>query len=114
MLTLVIESADNYTQSHSHRVSVVSEMIAKQMRLSQFETENIRVAALLRDLGKIEVSETILKKVTDLTRQGRINIKQWYALNILKPLGETVGDILPIILHHHEKYDGSDYYKAAH
>lgn len=116
MLTLVIESADNYTQSHSHRVSVISEMIAKQMRLSQFETENIRVAALLHDLGKIGVSEAVLKKVTDLTTQERINIKQhtWYALNILEPLGETVGDILPIILHHHEKYDGSGYYKAAH
>ncbi len=32
---------------------------------------------------------------------------------VLEPLGETVGDILPIILHHHEKYDGSGYYKAA-
>ncbi|PKN05309.1 MAG: histidine kinase [Deltaproteobacteria bacterium HGW-Deltaproteobacteria-9] len=35
------------------------------------------------------------------------------AVNMLEPLGETVGDILPIILHHHEKYDGSGYYKAA-
>ena len=115
MLSLVIESADNYTQSHSHRVSFISEMIAKQLRLNQFEIENIRVAALLHDLGKIGVSEAILQKVAVLTTQERINIKQhaWLGVNMLKPLGETVGDILPIILHHHDKYDGSGYYKAA-
>lgn len=115
MLSLVIESADNYTQSHSHRVSVISEMIAKRMKLDQFETENIRVAALLHDLGKIGVSEAILKKVTALTAQERVTVSQhaWLAVNMLKPLGETVGDILPIILHHHDKYDGSGYYKAS-
>ena len=115
MLSLVIESVDNYTQSHSHRVSIISEIIAKRLRLNHFETENIRVAALLHDLGKIGVSEAILQKVSSLTTQERINIKQhaWLAVNMLQPLGETVGDILPIILHHHEKYDGSGYYKAA-
>jgi putative nucleotidyltransferase with HDIG domain len=115
MLSLVIESADNYTQSHSHRVSFISEIIAKRLRLNQFEIENIRVAALLHDLGKIGVSEAILQKVAVLTTQERINIKQhaWLGVNMLKPLGETVGDILPIILHHHDKYDGSGYYKAA-
>jgi putative nucleotidyltransferase with HDIG domain len=115
MLSMVIESADNYTQSHSRRVSAISEMIAKRLKLNQFETENIRVAALLHDLGKIGISEAILKKVTVLTAQERINVKQhaWIAVNMLKPLGETVGDILPIILHHHDKYDGSGYYKAA-
>jgi putative nucleotidyltransferase with HDIG domain len=115
MLSLVIESVDNYTKSHSHRVSVISEMIAKRLKLNQFETENIRVASLLHDLGKVGVSEAILQKVTVLTTQERINVKKhvWLAVNMLKPLGETVGDILPIILHHHDKYDGSGYYKAA-
>jgi putative nucleotidyltransferase with HDIG domain len=115
MLSLVIQSADHYTQSHSHRVSVISEMIAKWLKLNQIETENIRVAALLHDLGKIGVSEAILQKVTVLTTRERINIRQhaWLAVNMLQPLGETVEDILPIILHHHDKYDGSGYYKAA-
>jgi putative nucleotidyltransferase with HDIG domain len=115
MLSLVIESADNYTQSHSHRVSMIAEMISRQMKLNPFEVENIRVAALLHDLGKVGVSETVLQKVTTLTAQERVKIRQhtWLAVNMLEPLGETVGDILPIILHHHEKYDGSGYYKAA-
>lgn len=115
MLSLVIESADNYTQSHSHRVSMIAEMIARQMGLNAFEVENIRVAALLHDLGKVGVSEAVLQKVTALTAQEKVRMRQhtWLAVNMLEPLGETVGDILPIILHHHEKYDGSGYYKAA-
>jgi len=115
MLSLVIESADNYTQSHSHRVSMIAEMIARQMKLNQFDVENIRVAALLHDLGKVGVSEAVLQKVNALTAQERVKIRQhtWLAVNMLEPLGETVGDILPIILHHHEKYNGSGYYKAA-
>jgi len=115
MLSLVIESADNYTQSHSHRVSIIARMIGRQMKLNQFDIENIRVAALLHDLGKVGVSESILQKVTALTVQERINVRRHtlLAVNMLEPLGETVGEILPIILHHHEKYDGSGYYKAS-
>ena len=116
MLSLVIESADNYTQSHSHRVSMISEMIAKKMRLGEFDVETIRVAALLHDLGKVGVSEAVLQKVTELTAQERVSMRRhaWLAVNMLEPLGETIGDILPIILHHHEKFDGSGYYKTAH
>ena len=116
MLSLVIESADNYTQSHSHRVSMISEMIAKKMRLGEFDVETIRVAALLHDLGKVGVSEAVLRKVTELTAQERVSMRRhaWLAVNMLEPLGETIGDILPIILHHHEKFDGSGYYKTAH
>lgn len=116
MLSLVIESADSYTQSHSHRVSMISEMIAKKMRLGEFDVETIRVAALLHDLGKVGVSEAVLQKVTELTAQERVSMRRhaWLAVNMLEPLGETIGDILPIILHHHEKFDGSGYYKTAH
>ncbi len=53
MLSLVIESADNYTQSHSHRVSIIARMIAQKMKLNQLDVENIRIAALLHDLGKV-------------------------------------------------------------
>ena len=115
MLSLVIESADNYTQSHSHRVSIIARMIAQKMKLNQLDVENIRIAALLHDLGKVGVSESVLQKVTALTSQERSHLRRHtlLAVNMLEPLGETVGDILPIILHHHEKYDGSGYYKAA-
>jgi putative nucleotidyltransferase with HDIG domain len=115
MLSLIIESVDSQTQSHSHRVSILAGMIAKQMRLNQFEIENIRVAAILHDIGKIGISEAVLQKVTELTVQERTHIRQhtWYAINMLEPLGDTLGDLLPIILHHHEKYDGTGYHKTA-
>ncbi len=103
MLSLVIESADNYTQSHSHRVSIIARMIAQKMKLNQLDVENIRIAALLHDLGKVGVSESVLQKVTTLTAQERSHLRRHtlLAVNMLsEPLGETVGDILPIILHH--------------
>ena len=83
---------------------MIAEMIARQMGLNAFEVENIRVAALLHDLGKVGVSEAVLQKVTALTAQEKVRMRQhtWLAVNMLEPLGETVGDILPIILHHHE------------
>ncbi|HPD56509.1 MAG TPA: HD domain-containing protein [Smithellaceae bacterium] len=114
MLSLVIASADNYTQSHSHRVSVIAQMIAKQMKLDPIEVENIRVAALLHDLGKVGVSEAILQKVTALNDTEKVIVKKhtWMAINLLEPLGETVTDILPMILHHHEKYNGTGYNEA--
>jgi len=115
MLSLVIASADNYTQSHSQRVSQIAVMIARQMKLDSIEVENIRVAALLHDLGKVGVSEDVLLKATALTEQDKATMRKhtWMAVNMLEPLGETVKDIIPIILHHHEKYDGSGYYKTA-
>ena len=111
MLSLVIASADNYTQSHSRRVSAIAELIARQMKLDPVEAENIRVAALLHDLGKIGVSEAVLHKVTALTAKEKVAMRKhtWMAVNMLEPIGETMSDILPIILHHHEKHDGSGY-----
>ena len=77
--------------------------------------ENIRVASLLHDLGKVGVSEDVLLKATSLTDKDKAALRKhtWMAVNMLEPLGETVKDIIPIILHHHEKYDGSGYYKTA-
>jgi putative nucleotidyltransferase with HDIG domain len=115
MLSLIIESADNFTQSHSYRVSAISELIAKEMKLNVLAVENIRIAALLHDLGKIGVSAEVLRKVTTLTAQDREFIKEHtqHAVDVLTPIGNKVTDLLPIILHHHEKYDGSGYYKTS-
>lgn len=114
MLSLVIESSDNFTQSHSFRVSVIAEMIAKNMELPYVETENIRTAALLHDIGKIGVSSDVLQKITALTLEEKHKIKRHtrYATDVLEPLGNRVSELLPIIVLHHEKYDGTGYYKT--
>ncbi|MCE5311992.1 MAG: HD domain-containing protein [Nitrospiraceae bacterium] len=115
MLSIVIESVDSHTQSHSYRVSTIAEMIAKQLGCSEVETENIRVAALLHDIGKIGVSADVLKKVGVLSETERQEIKKHtdHAAGILQPLGSRVLDLLPIILSHHERVDGGGYYNAS-
>ncbi|MBI5050979.1 MAG: HD domain-containing protein [Nitrospirae bacterium] len=111
MLSLVIDSVDRETQSHSYRVSVISEMIASEMGCSEVEIENIRTAALLHDIGKIGISSEILHKIGKLSGDERQRMKNHTRLgtDVLKPVGGRVLELLPIILHHHEKYDGSGY-----
>jgi HD-GYP domain-containing protein (c-di-GMP phosphodiesterase class II) len=111
MLSLVIDSVDKYTQNHSYRVSKHSEKIAKAIGLPDNEVEEIRIAALLHDLGKIGVSEEILTKIGQLSENERKEISSHTgkAEAILEPIGSRVLKILPLILNHHERYDGKGY-----
>jgi putative nucleotidyltransferase with HDIG domain len=112
MLSLLIDSVDQHTHSHSYRVSVLAEKIALEMELNEHEVENIRIAALLHDLGKIGISREVLVKVGELTSREREHIKGHTvrAAKLLNPLGGRVMDLIPIILGHHEKYDGGGYH----
>lgn len=115
MLSLLIDSVDQHTHSHSYRVSVLAEKIARQMGCSEEEMENIRIAALLHDLGKIGVSREVLTKVGTLTAADREHLKAHTqkAASLLKPLGGRVTELLPLILGHHEKYDGNGYHSLV-
>ncbi len=112
MLSLLIDAVDKQTQSHSHRVSIVAESIASAMNCSEEEIENIRIAALLHDLGKLGTSADVLNKVgvLSLEEQERIKDHTKFGANMLAPLGGKVSQILPYILFHHEKFDGSGYH----
>lgn len=115
MLSLLIDSVDQHTHSHSYRVSVLAEKIALRMGCSEEERENIRIAALLHDLGKIGVSREVLTKVGSLTAADREHLKAHTqkAASLLKPLGGRVTELLPLILGHHEKYDGNGYHSLV-
>jgi putative nucleotidyltransferase with HDIG domain len=115
MLSLLIDSVDQHTHSHSYRVSVLAERIAQRMGCSEEEVENIRIAALLHDLGKIGVSREVLTKVGSLTADDREHLKAHTvkAASLLKPLGGRVTELLPLILGHHEKYDGNGYHSLV-
>jgi putative two-component system response regulator len=111
MLSLIIDSVDKQTQSHSYRVSVVAERIAIQMRCPQQEIENIKIAALLHDLGKLGLSAEVLNKIGKLSAEEREHVKAHVKIgaNFIAPVGGRVLDLLPYILLHHEKYDGTGY-----
>ncbi len=115
MLSLLIDSVDQHTHSHSYRVSVLAEKLALQLGCGEDEVENIRIAALLHDLGKIGVSREVLTKVGSLTADDREHLKAHTvkAASLLRPLGGRVTELLPLILGHHEKYDGNGYHSLV-
>ena len=111
MLSLVVDSVDRYTQNHSYRVSKYAEKIAQAANLPSSEVEDIRIAALLHDLGKIGVSAEILNKMGKLSDDERSEMTSHtkQAKNMLDPLGGRVLKILPLIINHHERHDGNGY-----
>ena len=111
MLSLLIDSVDKYTQNHSYRVSKYAEQIAKDIGLTTSEIEDIRIAALLHDLGKIGISVEILNKLGPLSDKERKEMSSHTkkASDLLEPVKGRVFKILPLIINHHEKYDGKGY-----
>ncbi len=104
-------SNDKYTHNHSYRVSIYAATIATQMGFDEEHLDDIRAAALLHDIGKLETSREILHKAAGLTnnemQEMRDHVKKGGAL--LEPVGGALYRILPIVLAHHERFDGSGY-----
>ena len=111
MLSLVIDSVDQQTQTHSYRVSAIASLIAKEMGLSDEDTEDIRIASLLHDLGKIGVNLEVLGKAGKLTQGERAQMQMHtdFGVDVLGPVKGRVLQLIPLILHHHERYDGTGY-----
>lgn len=105
-----LEAKDKYTQGHSEKVTIYSELICDALNLPEEEAEKICLAAQLHDIGKIGIVEDLLNKPGRLTEEEYEKIKEHPTMGtrILEPL-HFLKDILPIIHHHHEKYDGTGY-----
>jgi HD-GYP domain-containing protein (c-di-GMP phosphodiesterase class II) len=103
---------DKYTQNHSYRTSVYAARLADEMGLPEQRIEDIRAAALLHDIGKLEVSRQLLYKAAKLTDGEITELHSHLAKGIdtLKPVGGTLRRVLPIILSHHDRFDGSGYH----
>ena len=104
-------SNDKYTENHSYRVSVYATKIAAQLNLDAERIEDIRAAALLHDIGKLDVSRQILYKAARLTESEVAEMQDHVnrGAAILEPVGGSLRRVLPIILSHHDKFDGSGY-----
>lgn len=107
-------SNDQYTENHCYRVSIYAAKIASYMHFNSDQIEDVRSAALLHDLGKLEISRNLLHKAARLTDKEYQNIKSHVekGAQILKPVDGPLQRIIPIILGHHEHYDGSGYYES--
>jgi HD-GYP domain-containing protein (c-di-GMP phosphodiesterase class II) len=104
------ESADPYTRGHSERVTRFSVEIAKIMGLPQEEIEQIRIGALIHDIGKISIDEKVLNKTAPLTEDEYALMKTHATrgYELLKDI-PSLKKILPCIQFHHEQLDGKGY-----
>lgn len=109
-LAKAVDARDQYTAGHSERVGAITSKIAKKLGIANKELEQIELAAQLHDIGKIGVPDSILLKPGKLTDTEYNVIKEHPAIgtNILGNI-EFLKESIPIILHHHEYYDGRGY-----
>jgi putative nucleotidyltransferase with HDIG domain len=105
-----VDAKDPFSHEHSHNVSKYAVEIARQMNLSAVEIEVIKYAGLLHDIGKIGIKQEILAKKEKLTQKEYEVLKKHpiVGCTILKDV-KFLEKELPIILHHHERYDGTGY-----
>jgi len=113
-LALAIEAKDKYTRGHSSRVVEYALIIADELGISEAEKENLKIAGILHDIGKIAIPDSILEKPGKLTEEEYEIIKKHpdLGVNILKPLS-FLKPILPLILHHHERVDNNGYHHIS-
>jgi putative nucleotidyltransferase with HDIG domain len=104
-------SKDPYTQNHSYRVSIYAVRIAGEMGFDEERIEDVRAAALLHDIGKLEISRDILYKASQLTASETQEMREHVVrgVSMLEPVGGSLKRVLPIVLAHHDRYDGSGY-----
>ncbi len=109
-LISVINAKDRYTYGHSERVVFYSRLLGERLGLSEEEKSTLIYGAYMHDIGKINISKDILIKKMPLTSEEWNIIKEHpqNGVEIIKPF-KSLRDIAPIILHHHEKYDGTGY-----
>jgi len=109
-LAVALEAKDRYTSGHSQRVSRFATLIAKAMGLSAADVEIIRQVALLHDIGKIGMVDSILNKPSNLTDEERELVKSHPVVGaqILVPV-KTFAKHVDGIRYHHEMFDGSGY-----
>lgn len=109
-LSQAIDAKDGFTRGHADRVSRIAGAIAREMGLTEREIEQIELAGLLHDIGKIGVEDRILMKParldpdeTELMRRRPV-----YGAAILEP-SVSLRPLVPLVLAHHENYDGTGY-----
>ena len=109
-LSTTIETKDEYTRGHSHRVGEYAALIARELGWSQEEIINLKNTADLHDIGKIGVPDTILNKPTKLTEDEYIIIKDHTVIGaeILKNI-TLIPHAAEVARSHHERYDGTGY-----
>ena len=109
-LRYTVEAKDTYTRGHSDRVSEYSVLIGKYIGLPEEDLEILKIGGLFHDFGKIGIPDAILLKDSKLTDDEYSEIKNHPSIgkHILSN-AKIFENIIPIVFHHHEKFDGNGY-----
>jgi len=99
-----------FTARHSLRVTSFAVALANEMKVDRENVERLRIAALLHDIGKLVVDENILFKKGRLTKEEFDEIKKHpgWGVDMIRPVS-FLNHVLPIMMNHHENYDGTGY-----
>ena len=110
ILRQTVEAKDPYTRGHSDRVSEYSVLIGKKLGLDEKTLHILKIGGLFHDIGKIGIPDSILLKDSKLSDEEYSQIKNHPMIGV-HMLGDAAifTDILPIVKHHHERYDGRGY-----
>ena len=109
-LAAALEAKDPYTRGHSERVGLLAARLAREMALPEEQASLLKMAGQLHDVGKIGIPDSLLNKPDRLTDEEFLQVMTHPSRGelICRPL-KTVQAVLPIIRHHHERFDGSGY-----
>ena len=109
-LVNALEAKDKYTSGHSLRVASIAVAIAREAGLHQDEIDRIQMAALVHDIGKIGVRESILHKPSSLDHEEMIHMQKHSEIgeHILMPIAGDK-EMLRLVRNHHEHYNGTGY-----
>ena len=109
-LRYTVEAKDTYTRGHSDRVSEYSYLIGKYLGLSEDDLKKLKLGGLFHDIGKIGVPDSILLKTDKLTDDEYSEVKNHPSIGAHILSNATMfKDIIPIVKHHHERFDGRGY-----
>jgi putative nucleotidyltransferase with HDIG domain len=109
-LTSAIDAKDPYTCGHSDRVARVAIRLAEELGCDKKITNTLYLAGMLHDIGKIGIDDSVLRKAGKLTTEEYDHIKRHVEIGhrILQDIAK-LEDVLPVVLHHHESWDGNGY-----
>ncbi|HEV1997396.1 MAG TPA: diguanylate cyclase [Candidatus Dormibacteraeota bacterium] len=109
-LAAAIDARDTYTHGHSHRVADYARIIASELEDEPVDAESLHLGALLHDVGKIGISDTLLRKPGNLTPEEFEIIKTHATIGYEMVRGVAfLEEVAPIIRHHHENFGGGGY-----
>ena len=110
ILRQTVEAKDPYTRGHSDRVSEYSVLIGKKLGLDEKTLHILKIGGLFHDIGKIGIPDSILLKESKLSDEEYSQIKKHPMIGVHMLVDAAIfTDILPIVKHHHERYDGRGY-----